>query len=248
MSDSNEINALTIPSWSLLCKIVHGNSYPIKNSRAANSQDLFPFTSFLVDVCSATRTKSRGWLPSTSELWVGYSLFFVASALVRGGETLRKVIPFANCFDPYRPDQVIVQNVAPKSDVMLLVNDLKNQSAATILVLQDHFPAFDAILIVQGMVIGLQVKSKLLPQKAKEKIETSLAKMRTEGAKVGGINVDYIILYIGDGVPPHDLRIESNTAIVTAGDLQQHFLDAFFRYGLSDPNLMIPQDSQPQDS
>lgn len=111
----------------------------------------------------------------------------------------------------------------------------KDRVGITVLVMPPFFPALDAVIIVNGKPVGVQFKSNLDDQTLTDKI----TKVRTHLKEWEVMSCDFLgpsprISYcIGVDKMPAGLTLELGESFVTAAQLRDHFLDAFFRFGLT---------------
>ena len=134
--------------------------------------------------------------------------------------------------------------------VMDRVNELKRKCAAAgskgvILVMPPMFTALDAILVTQDKVVGIQIKSKIDDDKFLKKVSNVrswLKRWKDAGCDLLGPN-GLVMYMVGVDKAPADLYLMTNEKIVTAGQLRTHFLDVFFRLGLTGGESNYPWNS-----
>ena len=108
-------------------------------------------------------------------------------------------------------------------------------SKCVILVMPPYFTALHAILVTQDKVIGIQIKSQLDDDKFLKKIcNVRLWLKRWQDADCDLLGPAGLVMYMaGVDEAPAGLQLMGNEKIVTAVKLRAHFLDVFFRFGLT---------------
>ena len=104
-----------------------------------------------------------------------------------------------------------------------------------VLVMPPMFTALDAIVVTQDKVVGIQIKSQIDDNNLIKKVSSVRSWLqRWQDAGCALLGSDGLILFmVGVDVAPAGLQLIEDENIVTAGQLRQHFLDVFFRYGLT---------------
>jgi hypothetical protein len=119
--------------------------------------------------------------------------------------------------------------------LLLQINTIKQQQAGnkcTILVPPANFPSLDAVIIIRGTVIGVQIKSNIVVNS----LTSRIVHVRKTLADLGGDLLGpegHLIYMIGIESAPAGLKLSRNEIVVTARQLRNHFLDVFFRFGLT---------------
>lgn len=235
---------MTLAGWWLLAELNSEWQTPLDIS------SLYPSASLLREAYKAG-TKLRQ--DDAGSLFEAFCVYFIAEAMLRGGETLRAVLPQLYQEDPGfrlpREDIYIETMNLPASGltemaqaqlVMNRVQILKRSFPSTgskgvILMMPPSFPAVDAIVVARDKVIGVQIKTAI----EQAQLEKKITKLRTrlEDWKANGCDIlgpDGLLLYvIGVLGTFRALQLEGNEALVTAQQLRAHFVDAFFRCGLT---------------
>ena len=97
------------------------------------------------------------------------------------------------------------------------------------------FPAVDAIVVARDKVIGVQIKTAI--EQAQLEKQISELRTRLEDWKANGCDMlgpDGLLLYVIGVLGTFGaVELEGNEALVTAEQLREHFVDAFFRCGLT---------------
>ena len=132
------------------------------------------------------------------------------------------------------------RKLAQANMVMDRVKELKCACAAArskcvILVMPPIFTALHAILITQDKVVGIQIKSKIDDAKFMKKVSNVrlwLEKWQDAGCDLLG-QEGQVMYMVGVQTAPAGLKLLPNEKIVTSGQLRAHFLDVFFRFGLT---------------
>ena len=99
------------------------------------------------------------------------------------------------------------------------------------------FTALDAILVTSDKVIGIQIKTLIEEGSLKTKIESVRRNLQLwKNKSCNLLGSDGLVMYmvgVDEVSPGLMLQLASNEKLVTAGNLREHFLDVFFRYGLT---------------
>jgi hypothetical protein len=235
---------LTIAGWWLLAELRDEGPTPLDDSRAC------PSASLLRAAHKATKHPQSDF-PGT--LYEAFSIFFIAEALRRGGETLRAVVPPLYRADPgfSLPRQDIsiqamalapsgLDALARARLVMDRVKALQGEcllsgSKGVVLVMPQNFAALDAVVVARDKVIGVQIKTVIehsgLINKVKN-VRSCLEQWKVDGCDILG--ADGLLLYvIGANCPPSGFTAAENESLITAQALRSHFIDVFFRSGLT---------------
>jgi hypothetical protein len=189
-----------------------------------------------------------------SSLYEAFSIFFFTEAMRRGGATLKDVIPHLYRADPsfdLTRDAISIETMTIETmtvpahgldfyGMALLVSDRVNilrteKSKGVILIMPRNVPALDAIIIAGGKVIGCQIRSSVEESKLIGEID-NLRKC-IEGWKEKGCDIlgaDGLLLFsVGVDSKPAGLQLRDNESFSSTQQLRQHFMDVFFRCGLT---------------
>ena len=109
------------------------------------------------------------------------------------------------------------------------------ESSCVLLALPEGFPSLDAVVLTHDKVVGIQTKSKIEESTLKariQKIRSNVAIWKKDGCDLLGS--DGLLIYmVGIESAPENLQLTEGEVLVTAGQLREHFLDVFFRFGLT---------------
>ncbi len=132
------------------------------------------------------------------------------------------------------------RKLAQAKMVMDRVNEQRYKCAAAgykciILVMPPIFTALDAILVTQNKVIGIQIKTQIEGDKFLKKVSNVRAWLkRWQDAGCDLLGPDGLLMFmVGVDKAPAGLQLMANEKLVTSGELRTHFVDVFFRFGLT---------------
>jgi hypothetical protein len=237
--DQDHIDSLKYPSTSLLCAAYQATKFVPgvkKGKQEGNRKEI-----------------QGGDLPAS--LFECFGIFFVAEAMRRGGNALESVVPHLYNSEPgfcFTRGNIFIEqmsaaeirfgdNISKAKVLMGRINELKikcstaSASICVILVLPEGFPSLDAVIVTRDKVVGMQTKSKIDKSTLMGRISRvrfNLMNWKNDDCDLLGSEGLFIYL-IGIESAPGDLQLNKNEVLVTAGQLREHFLDVFFRFGLT---------------
>jgi hypothetical protein len=238
---------LTIAGWWLYLSVLDVQENEI-------DRVMCPSTFLLFSAYRATKLVPKHKEPGDGDvpasLYEGFSLFFVAESIRRGGTALQAVAPFlcgAGVCHGFPGNDIIIEKASPLtgkdaesnlSKAMAVMHQINTRkqigSKCFILVMPASFPAFDAFIMIRGKVVGIQkksIESKSLTTRINT-VRTNLVKWKNAGCDLLGPE-GFSIYMVGIDSAPAELTLSGNEVLVTAGELRKHFLDVFFRFGLT---------------
>ena len=93
----------------------------------------------------------------------------------------------------------------------------------------------DAVSVTRDKVVGIQAKSKIEKDSLMTRIDRvrrNLMSWKQDGCDLLGPE-GLVIYMVGIESAPENLQLSKEEALVTASQLPEHFIDVFFRFGLT---------------
>ena len=235
---------LTIAGWWLFTELKDQGRTPLDISSVCPSASLLR---------AAYKSTKNSIVDVPGTLYEAFSIFFVAEAMRRGGATLKDVVPHLYLADSnfcLPRDAISVETMTIPSYAIDVfgkaqlvrdrINMLRNSyptagSKGIILIMPPNFPALDAIVVAGGIVIGVQIESAIEESRLMKKIDDCrmcLMEWKAQGCDILGAD-ELLLFSVGVETKPAGLQLRGNEVLVSAKQLRVHFVDVFFRCGLT---------------